>query len=222
MNSLIVGINGSPRKGGNTEYLLKTALEAAEIGGNGKVETEMINLYEYEINPCIGCFCCTTNAKEKGGDIACPVFSDGMNELYHKLKDCEGLIIAAPVYFGSINSQTKAFMDRTEPLLRYGASIWNGALRDKVGAGIAMGSNRNGGQEFTIQCIHYYMLVHDMTVVGTGPDEMPTCYLGGVGNNYPERGRVKDAASRDEAGIRSCRIIGKRVAEKVLQKRNLL
>ena len=38
-----------------------------------------------------------------------------------------------------------------------------------------------------------------------------------VGNNYPERGRVKDAASRDEAGMRSCGIIGRRVAEKLLQ-----
>ena len=65
------------------------------------------------------------------------------------------------------------------------------------------------------------MLVHDMTIVGTGPDEMPTCYLGGVGNNYPERGRIKDSASRDEAGIRSCKIIGARVAEKILQKNGL-
>lgn len=221
MENLILGINGSPRKNGNTEYLLKTALEASERKGNGLIKTEMINLYNYEINPCIGCFCCTTNATEKGGNKACAVFSDGMDYLYKKLKECHGLIIAAPVYFGSVNAQTKAFMDRTEPLLRYGASIWNGTLRDKVGAGIAMGSNRNGGQEFTIQCIHYYMLVHDMTIVGTGPDEMPTCYLGGVGNNYPERGRIKDSASRDEAGIRSCKIIGARVAEKILQKNGL-
>ncbi|MFR8040301.1 MAG: flavodoxin family protein [Anaerovoracaceae bacterium] len=221
MGKLILGINGSPRAGGNTEYLMKTALEAAEdfAEESGKeIRTELVNLRDHEINPCIGCFMCTTNAKEKGGKRACAVFSDGMDEIYEKLRECSGLIIAAPVYFGSVNSQTKAFMDRTEPLLRYGASVWNGALRNKVGAGIAMGSNRNGGQEFTIQCIHYFMFIHDMTVVGAGPDEMPTCYLGGVGNNFPERGRVKDAASRDEAGLKSCRIIGRRVAEKVLEK----
>ncbi|MFQ8602590.1 MAG: flavodoxin family protein [Anaerovoracaceae bacterium] len=218
MGKLILGINGSPRAGGNTGFLLETALEEARIKGRDIIETEIINLRDYKINPCIGCFRCTTNAEETGGSRACAVFDDGMDEIYEKLRLCDGLIIASPVYFGSVNSQTKAFMDRTEPLLRYGASIWNGALRDKVGAAIAMGSNRNGGQEFTIQCIHYYMLVHDMTVVGTGPDEIPTCYLGGVGNNYPERGRVKDAVKRDEAGLRSCRIIGRRVAEKVMQK----
>lgn len=218
MEKLLLGINGSPRARGNTEFLLKTALEAAEKLGDGAIRTECLNLRDYKISPCIGCFGCTTNAKEQGGETACVAFHDGMDEIYAKLKACDGLILAAPVYFGSINAQTKAFMDRTEPLLRYGASKWRNALRDKVGAAIAMGSNRNGGQEFTIQCIHYYMLVHDMTVVGTGPDEIPTCYIGGVGNNYPERGRVRDSATRDEAGIRSCQILGRRVAEKLLQR----
>lgn len=214
---LLLGIDGSPRANGNTAFLLDVAMRAAEEKGAGQIRTEIIHLRSYQIAPCIGCFGCTTNAKEQGGSRACVAFSDGMEEIYPKLKECDGLIIASPVYFGSVNAQTKAFMDRTEPLLRYGASVWRGALRDKVGAAIAMGSNRNGGQEFTIQCIHYYMLVHDMNIVGTGPDEMPTCYIGGVGNNYPERGRVKDAASRDEAGIRSCEIIGRRVAEKLLR-----
>ncbi|MGI6766766.1 MAG: flavodoxin family protein [Lentihominibacter sp.] len=217
MGNLILGINGSPRANANTEFLLEIALREAKKKGSGNITTEMINLRDYEINPCAGCFCCTTNAKEKGGERACAVFNDGMDDIYPKLLECKGLIVASPVYFGSVNAQIKAFMDRTEPLLRYGASVWSGALRDKVGAGIAMGSNRNGGQEFTIQTIHYFMFVHDMTVVGTGPDEMPTCYLGGVGNCYPERGRVKDAASKDMAGIRSCEIIGRRIAEKVLQ-----
>ena len=47
MENLILGINGSPRKNGNTEYLLKTALEASERKGNGLIKTEMINLYNY-------------------------------------------------------------------------------------------------------------------------------------------------------------------------------
>lgn len=215
---LLLGIDGSPRANGNTAFLLDVAMKEAEKKGEGQIRTEVIHLRNYKINPCIGCFCCTTNAKEQGSTRACIAFSDGMEEIYPKLKECSGLIIASPVYFGCVNSQVKAFMDRTEPLLRYGASVWKNALRDKVGAAIAMGSNRNGGQEFTIQCIHYYMLVHDMNIVGTGPDEIPTCYLGGVGNNYPERGRVKDSATRDEAGIRSCEILGRRVAEKLLQR----
>lgn len=64
---------------------------------------------------------------------------------------------------------------------------------------------------------YYYMLAYDMTIVGTGPDEMPICYLSGVGNNYPKRGRAKDAATRDEAGIRSCQIVERRATEEMLQ-----
>jgi multimeric flavodoxin WrbA len=139
-----------------------------------------------------------------------------MDELYPKLKECDALIIATPVYFGSMTSQTKAFMDRTEGLLRYGTSNYQNALRNKIGASIAVGANRNGGQEFTIQAIHYYYFIHDMIVVGTGPDLTPGCYLGGCGTNSPQRGRIKDACQSDELGIKSCKIIGRRVAELLL------
>ena len=39
-----------------------------------------------------------------------------MDEIYPKLKECDGLILASPVYFGSISTQLKQFMDRTEEM----------------------------------------------------------------------------------------------------------
>jgi multimeric flavodoxin WrbA len=213
MSKFILGINGSPRKNGNTDFLLKVALdEAAQRPG---IRTEAVYLRDYEINPCIGCFSCCSESAARG-DKACMYFRDGMDELYPKLKECDALIIATPVYFGSMTSQTKAFMDRTEGLLRYGTSNYQNALRNKIGASIAVGANRNGGQEFTIQAIHYYYFIHDMIVVGTGPDLTPGCYLGGCGTNSPQRGRIKDACQSDELGIKSCKIIGRRVAELLL------
>lgn len=209
MQKLILGINGSPRKNGNTDYLLQVALdEASTLSG---IKTETIFLRDYEINPCNGCFSCC-NEPAQGGEHACILFRDGMDEIYPKLKQCDALIIATPVYFGSMTSQVKAFMDRTEGLLRYGTSIYQNALRNKIGAGIAVGGNRNGGQEFTLQGIHYYYFIHDMVVVGSGPEPTPGCYLGGCGTNSPQRGKIKNACKSDELGIKSCKMVGKRVA----------
>jgi multimeric flavodoxin WrbA len=39
-------------------------------------------------------------------------------------------------------------------------------LKGKVGGGMAVGGSRNGGQEFTIQAIHFWMHIHGMVVVG--------------------------------------------------------
>ncbi|MCK4583031.1 NAD(P)H-dependent oxidoreductase, partial [Candidatus Bathyarchaeota archaeon] len=48
----IIGVQGSPRKSRNTEALLRHALAAAEEAG---AETELVNLAELNVKPCIGC-----------------------------------------------------------------------------------------------------------------------------------------------------------------------
>ncbi len=209
MKKLILGICASPRKNANTDFLLEEALKEAEK--SPWVKTEKIDLSDYNINMCIGCVaCCNEPGKET--DNPCPAFKDGMQELYPKLKECDAIIMATPVYFGSMTAQLKAFMDRTEGLLRYGSSSYQNALNNKIGAGIAVGGNRNGGQEFTLLAIQYYYLVQGMTVVGTGPDMTPGCYLGGAGTTSPHRGKVKTAVHEDELGIKSCHILGRKVA----------
>ena len=203
----ILGISGSPRKA-NTDFLLDEALKSAETQAG--VVTERISLRELEIKFCIGCFRCVDENKN---DYACQVHRDSMDEIYPKLKECHGLLIATPVYFGQVSGQMKTFMDRTEPLHRSAQGRWKFALKNKVGGGIAVGGNRNGGQETTLQGIHHFFLIHDMIVVGTGPDERPGCYLGAAATTHPKRGRVKDAVKEDELGLRAARILGKRVAE---------
>jgi len=205
-NLKIVGISGSPRKA-NTDLLLEAALMSAEaISG---VLTERIYLREAHIEFCTGCFKCFD---ENPNTYACQVHRDSMDEIYLKLKECQGLLLATPVYFGHMTGQMKTFMDRTEPLLRYARGPWKFALKDKVGGAIAVGGNRNGGQETTLQAIHHFFLIHDMIVVGTGPDERPGCYLGAAATTHPKRGSVKDAAREDELGLRAARILGRRVA----------
>lgn len=209
----IVGISGSPRNA-NTDLLLEYSLRAARsIEG---IETEVIRLREEEIRYCIGCFNCN---KENDSPSGCPVHRDSMDRIVPTLLSAAGVIVASPVYFGGVSAQTKTLMDRTESLLRYTPAPRTAALRNKVGGAIAVGGNRNGGQEATIQAIHHFFLVHDMVVVGTGPDKQPGCYLGAASfsGSDPQRGStIRDASTSDDIGTRAAQIIGVRVAETVL------
>jgi multimeric flavodoxin WrbA len=208
----IIGINGSPRKA-NTDLLLTEALSAAQRAGN--IKTEKINLREENIEYCIGCLKCNNPNDYPSG---CHVHRDAMDTLTAKLISCHGLILASPVYFGGVTAQMKTFMDRTEPLLRYAPVPRRSALRNKVAAGISVGGNRNGGQETTIQSLHHFFMIHDMVVVGTGPEPQPGCYLGAAAFSgaHPQLGSlVKNAVETDPIGIRAAGIIGRRVAEMV-------
>ena len=203
----ILGIVGSPRRG-NTEILVKEALKAAsEVGG---VETEVLHISPLKVHPCIACFRCFD---EKDRPRGCPSFDDDMEKIYPKLASCDGLIIASPVYFGGITGELKTILDRTEPFVRYARTGYGGGLSNKVGGAIAVGYNRNGGQETSIQMIHSYFLVHDMIIVGSGPAETPGCYYGGGAVTHPKRSRIRDAVLDDELGIRSSRGLGRKVAE---------
>jgi multimeric flavodoxin WrbA len=203
----ILGICGSPRKA-NTDRLLQETLKSAEAEKD--VATETLLLRKMKINFCSGCFKCFD---ANDNDYGCQVFRDSMDEISEKLKGCDAVILASPVYFGGVTARTKAFMDRTEPLLRYAQSRFKSTLKNKVGAAITIGGNRHGGQETTLQAIHHFFFIHDMIIVGTGGDDRPGCYLGAAATTHPLRGRIKDAVEQDELGLSAARFLGKRVVE---------
>ncbi len=97
----ILGLAGSPRQSGNTALLLQEALKGAEEAGAG---VEKVFLCKRNISPCTGCESCA-----KTGECS---LDDSMDQLYRKVLAANGLIVAAPVYFNSVNAQTKAFIDR--------------------------------------------------------------------------------------------------------------
>ena len=100
----ILGISGSPRRNGNTETLLDYALEGASQAG---AVVEKIVLNELCLRPCQECAGC--------GKTAACVIKDGMLPIYKKVDSSDALIIASPIYFGSITSQLKMMIDRFQP-----------------------------------------------------------------------------------------------------------
>ncbi len=158
---LVVGISGSPRKQGNCSIIIdKVASHFREKGA----DVESIKLSEIKIEPCIHCDFCKTddycNQDEKA------------NEVNSILERADAIIVATPVYFGSITGQLKCLFDKTLPIRRNGFK-----LKGKIGAGIAVGGTRNGGQELTVKDIHSWMLIHGMVIVGDNS------HFGGIVHN---------------------------------------
>jgi len=189
----IVGISCSPRKGKSTKYALEVCLQAVKESVPGG-ETTLIELSEMKINGCIACGKCMKV-------LECSQ-EDDFVKMIPTLSDPElaGLVVATPVYFGSMTSQCKAFLDRCVMFRRNGF-----LLRDKVGGVIAVGGFRSGGQELTIQSVHAAMLVQDMVVVSEG---RPTSHYGAtLWSGHP------DGIEKDTFGLETARNLGKRVAE---------
>lgn len=97
----ILGIAGSPRKGGNSETLLDWALEAAAARG---AEAAKIRVCDLNISGCRECGGC-----EREG--VC-VVDDDMQKVYPEFLGAERVIVATPVFFMGAPSQLKAFIDR--------------------------------------------------------------------------------------------------------------
>jgi len=107
-NMKILAVQGSPRpKASNTDILLQEFLKGARSQG---AQTETIYLKEKDIHPCIGCFTCWT--KTPG---VC-VFKDDMPELLEKVRACDILVYATPLYNYNMTSLLKAFQERLLPL----------------------------------------------------------------------------------------------------------
>jgi multimeric flavodoxin WrbA len=97
----VLGIVGSPRRGGNTEVMVDEVLAGAEEAG---AHVEKVILAELAIAPCRACDTCA----ETG---ACAQHDD-MQPLAEKMQRSEVWVLGTPVYWWGPSAQFKAFMDR--------------------------------------------------------------------------------------------------------------
>ena len=141
----VLGIVGSPRKGGNTEILVEEALTATREAG---AQTEIILLADKNIAGCDGCGSCFKTG-------ACKI-QDDMQTIYQQLEAADAIIFGSPVYFGGVTAQAKALIDRTYLFLR------DRKLKGKVVAPIVALRRVGGGQTRTL--LYGYFMAQGMIV----------------------------------------------------------
>jgi multimeric flavodoxin WrbA len=101
----VLGIYGSPRKGGNTDMLLDEALKGAEAAG---AEVSSIRCCDLDMKGCVECGGCDQTGQ-------C-VVDDDMQQVYPQLLEAHVIIVASPIFFYGLTSQVKALMDRCQAM----------------------------------------------------------------------------------------------------------
>ncbi len=101
----VLGITGSPRRGGNTDLLLAEVMKGAASRG---AEVKTIILDDLSIAPCQHCDACLKAGKCK--------IKDDMQMVYSELEQADRIVLASPIHFMGVTAQTKAMIDRCQAL----------------------------------------------------------------------------------------------------------
>ncbi|MDD1672447.1 MAG: flavodoxin family protein [Methanomicrobiales archaeon] len=149
----VVALNGSPRKGGNTERLLKHVFHTLKEEG---IRTELIQIGGKKVHGCTACGKCFENQDRK-----CVIENDFVNSCIAKMADADGIIIGSPTYFADVSTETKALIDRAGFV-----GIANGGLyARKVGAAVV--AVRRAGAIHVYDTINHFFGISNMFTVGS-------------------------------------------------------
>jgi len=179
-----VAINGSPRKGGNTELLLTEVLEELKNGG---WETELVKVGGTAIRGCIACNKCFENQ-----DNECSVKKDKFNEIFAKMLKADAMILGSPTYFAAVSADLKALIERAG----YVAYANGHAFTGKIGAAVV--AVRRGGATHVYDTINHMFQMSRMIMPGS------TYWNMGYGLN---KGEVRE----DQEGLANMHHLGKSI-----------
>jgi len=140
-------LNGSPRPNGNIALALHEMEQVFEKNG---VEYETVLLGRTDIRGCIACETCRKNGK-------C-VFDDIVNELAVKFEKADGLVIGAPVYYGSANGTLMNALQRLFYSTHFDKSF-------KVGAAVV--SARRSGCTATFDELNKFFTLSNMPIASS-------------------------------------------------------
>ena len=140
----VLMINGSPRINGNTSHALNELKGIFEAEG---IETETLQVGTEALRGCIACNACLSTGK-------C-VYDDIVNKAASILENCDGLVVASPVYYASANGTLISFLDRLFYSTNFDKTM-------KVGASIAVA--RRGGCSATYDELNKYFTISAMPV----------------------------------------------------------
>ena len=141
-----LAISGSPRKGGNTELLLKEVLTELKDAG---WETELEKVGGTAIRGCIACEECFENKDNK-----CSIEKDKFNDIFSKMLKADALILGSPTYFAAVSADLKALLERAG----YVAFANNHAFSGKIGAAVV--AVRRGGATHAYDTINHMFQIN--------------------------------------------------------------
>ena len=179
---LVVGLQGSPRRKGNSRFLLDAFLGAAGARG---AETAFVDVDRRNIMPCKEYTVCETRG-------TCPIDDDVLHEIYPLLRRADLIVAATPVFFYNMTAQLKALIDRCQLFWarKYRLRLRDPRHRTKKVFLLSMAATRGKN---LFDAIHLTMARHPGAVadVARAVDELMT--------PLEERTRVLFAARHDAA-----------------------
>jgi len=224
MKLKLVGLSSSPKKR-STYRLVEIALEAAKDAilkekSDVEIETKIVSLAGKRIRECLDCKTCV-----KKGTIC--VLKDDWYECVKYLIDPvpDGVIIGSPVYFFSVNSKLRSFLERCTCLFK---KAWQKDFSlqlpnwTKTAAGaITTGFHRNGGQEHAAADIINCLLSMGFVTVGSfSLKDGPIGYIAGTAWSGCHVDKSEDLPIlADKIGLYSVKTLGTRVGETALRLR---
>jgi multimeric flavodoxin WrbA len=180
-----IAINGSPRKGGNTELLLRKVLDPLAKAG---WDTELIQLGGEPIRGCRACYQCF-----KAKNSRCGQKDEIFSICLEKMLLADAIILGSPTYFTDVSMELKALLDRAGLV-----AVANGGLfRRKIGAAVV--AVRRGGGTHAFDTINHMFLMSGAIIPGS------TYWNLGFGL---EKGDV----AKDEEGLRNMADLGQTIA----------
>lgn len=203
----ILAINGSHRRGKNTAAMLNIVLEEAAREG---AETELLELVDYNIKPCLSCNRCLKKDE-------CTISDDDMVKIAKKMLAADGIVLGSPVYFSNVTGLMKNFMDRTRWM-----HMCVNVLHGKIGAALTHAGLRNGGQETTYDIMVRFMMSHGLYVVDCRSPEGSAINLGAMGALYDsldgDATIWRKSVLEDALAVQVCRELGRNIIRFVKEK----
>jgi multimeric flavodoxin WrbA len=148
-----IAINGSPRKGGNTETLLRKVLEPLAAAG---WDTEFVQLGGKEIRGCRACYQCFQKKNSRCGQKP-----DAFDACFEQMLTADAIILGSPTYFTDVSAEMKALLDRAGLV-----AVANGGLfRRKIGAAVV--AVRRGGGTHAFDTMNHMFLMSGAIVPGS-------------------------------------------------------
>ncbi len=174
-------LNGSPHKNGCTFTALSEVAEALKENG---IDSEFFHIGSRPIQGCIACWKC----RETGNGC---VFREQLyTEFTGKMKECDGLVIGAPVYYAGPPGSLCAFLDRAF----FSASQ---VFQGKAAACIV--NCRRGGASAAFDRLNKYFTISQMPVASSQ-------YWNST------HGTTPDEVRRDLEGLQTMRTLGRNMA----------